>query len=497
MKKRNLYIAGLACISAISFSACDKKLDEIVPHNVLFEEQEFATPAGFTKTTVANYNSLTNSTTNYDKNWFNLAEFRGNNVKPIDNTSTSSLTATQDIDAFKFLNASSKDFGLSHTFWSGSYRVLLGVNTVLKHIQPGETDPVILQAKAENLFLRGMVFFNLVRLYGRPYYQSPSGNPGIPLILQPVTAASDRPARASVEDTYKQIISDLTEAAQTFTQKKNNSYASRYAAYGLLSRVYLYMSGSFDQPNTNYARLAQQYADSVLLNGGYSLLQGTAYTAYYSNSNQANTETIWAINHDAATMSIPTWFYQPTGQYAGSSSYSTGQIKPSPDLLDLLAPGDLRRRFYITDKYPGNNTDTLSCNKYYYKYTAVYYSNAPIHYLRLAEVYLNRAEARVKAGDNAGALSDLNVIRNRAGVGVLSGISGQTLFTEILKQRRLELAFEGHNSFDYFRNGLPMVRSYTSFNAQPLTIAATDAKVVIRISDDVLAENGNIQQNNQ
>lgn len=482
---------------AFAFTGCDKKLDEIVPHNVLFEEQEFATPAGFTKTTIGNYYSMTLSTINYDKSWFNLAEFRGNNVKPIDNTSTSSLTASQDVDAFKFINASSKDFSLSHTFWSASYRVLLGINTVLKHVQPGETNAVIMQAKAENLFLRAVVFFNLVRVYGRPYYQSPSTNLGVPLILEPVVSASDRPARATVEDTYKQIISDLTEAIQTFNEKKVNSFASRYAAYALLSRVYLYMSGSFAQPDVNYARLSQQYADSVILNGGFTLLQNTAYSAYYNNSNQANTETIWAINHDVATNTLPTWLYQPTGQYAGSSSYSTGQIKPSPDLLGLLAPNDLRRNFYFTDKYPGNNTDTLSCNKYLYKYTAVYTSNAPVHYLRLAEMYLNRAEARVKSGDNGGALSDLNVIRKRAGIGELSGISGETLFTEILKQRRLELAFEGHNSYDDFRNGLPMVRSYNSFNAAPITISPTDAKVVIRISDDVLAENGNVKQNNQ
>ncbi|HSC39679.1 MAG TPA: hypothetical protein VLD19_17460, partial [Chitinophagaceae bacterium] len=63
--------------------------------------------------------------------------------------------------------------------------------------------------------------------------------------------------------------------------------------------------------------------------------------------------------------------------------------------------------------------------------------------------------------------------------------------------RRLELAFEGHNSFDYFRNGLPMVRSYASFNSPALTVTATDAKVVLRIADDILAENGNVTQNAQ
>lgn len=479
-------------------SSCNKQLDKLAPHNVLFEDQEFSTPAGFTKTTIANYQSMaTSSATGYDYNWFNLSEFRGNNVKPIDITSTSSFTASQDIDAFNFTNSSSKDFGRSNSFWIASYKTLLGINTVLGHVSANETDSAILQAKAENLFLRAVVYFNLVRLYGRPYYQSPATSPGVPLILVPIAAESDKPARASVEDTYKQIISDLTTAAKLFTQKKVNSYAGKYAAYAMLSRVYLYMSGAFTQPNAANAQLAAQYADSVILNGGYSLLQGAAYTAYYNNSNQANTETVWALNHDATVTNVPTILYQPTGQYTGSNSYSTGQIKPSPDLLALLGANDLRKNFYVRDKYPGNNTDTLSCYKYGYKYTAVYTSNAPMHYLRLAEMYLNRAEARVKGGDNTGALTDLNVIRTRAGIGAVSGLSGAALFTEIMLQRRLELAFEGHNSYDYFRNGQPMVRSYSSFGSGPLTVNPTDGKVVLRIPDGVLIENGNIKQNDQ
>jgi hypothetical protein len=64
-------------------------------------------------------------------------------------------------------------------------------------------------------------------------------------------------------------------------------------------------------------------------------------------------------------------------------------------------------------------------------------------------------------------------------------------------ERRMELAFEGHVGYDYFRNGLPMIRSYSSFNATPLTVNATDAKVVIRISQDVMTENPNMKQNDQ
>jgi len=499
MKK---YIVSMYCIPVLAAAiatiiSCNKKLDELSPHNVNFEDQQFLVPNGFTKATTGNYTYL--GSAGYEDAWFNISEYRGNNVKFIDITSTNANSNAQNIDAFNFTNSESKDFGYSNAFWVSSYQALLGINMVLKHVQEGETNTTILQAKAENLFLRAFINFNLVRVYGRPYYQSPETNLGVPLVLAPITSTSNPPARATVKATYDQVIKDLTDAITVFKQRNANSFANKYAAFALLSRVYLYMSGTFTQPNVANAQLSKQFADSVISNGGYSLLQGSAYNNFYNNSNQTNTETIWALNHDATVTRLPILLNQPAGPYAGSPQYSTGQVKPSPDLLSLLVAGDLRNNFYKVDKYPGNTIDTLSTWKYYYKYvnTGVYYSNAPVHHLRLGEMYLNRAEAKVKAGDNIGALADLNVIHTRAGLPSLSGLSGQTLFDAIMKERRIELAFEGHVGYDYFRNGLTMVRSYNSFSSGPLTIAATDAKVVMRISQDILAENQNIVQNQQ
>lgn len=486
-----IYIA----ILILGITACNKQLDELTPHNVNFEDQQFLTPGGYTKATVGNYAYFAGAT--YENQWFNISELRGNNVKIVDLTNSNNLIDARTVDAFNFINSESKDFGLAFQFWQASYQGMLGFNMVLKHVKEGETNSVILQAKAENLFLRANMLFNLVRVFGRPYYQDPETNLGVPLILSPITNTDNPPARATVKETYAQIIKDLTDAIPLFTENKVNSYAGKYAAYALLSRVYLYMSGPFTTPSQEYAKLSAHYADSVIMNGGYNLLTGTAYTNYYNASNQGNKETIWAANHEITTMQLPQLLNQPTGVYAGSSQYSTGQAKPSADLLNLYDPADLRFKFFKVDKYPNNNTDTLSSSKYTFKYTAVYYSNAPVHHLRLSEVYLNRAEARVKQGDNGGALSDLNVIHTRAGLTELSGLSGQALFDAILRERRLELAFEGHNSYDYFRNGLPMVRSYGSFNSVPITVNATDPKVVLRIPLDVLIENKNMKPNEQ
>jgi starch-binding outer membrane protein, SusD/RagB family len=478
----------------LGVTACNKQLDDLTPHNVNFEDQQFLTPEGYTKATIGNYSYFTFS---YENSWFNISEFRGNNTKLIDLTSSNNLVDARNTDAFNFINSESKDYGQSFLFWQSSYQGLLGMNMVLKHVSATETNPTLLQAKAENLFMRANMFFNLVRVYGRPYYQNPETNLGVPLILEPITTPGNPPGRATVKETYAQIIKDLNDAIPLFKEKKVNSYASKYAAFALLSRVYLYMSGTFAQPSAEYAQLAERYADSVILSGAYNLLQGTAYTNYYAASNQANTETIWAVNHEITAMSLGTLLNQPTGVYAGSQQYSTGQIKPSLDLLNLYAPADLRLSFYKVDKYPYNNVDTFSTTKYYFKYVSVYSSNAPLHHLRLSEVYLNRAEARVKQGKDGDALNDLNVIHTRAGLTALNGLTGQTLFDAIFRERRLELAFEGHIGYDYFRNGLPMERSYASFNSAPITVTATDPKVVLRIPLDVLAENPNMKPNEQ
>ena len=170
------FLIGLGII-ALGVS-CDKKLDELAPHNVNFEEQQFRTPSGFMKATIGNYATIAGGTEfstayNLDYLWLNLSEFRGNNIKVIDAASTNALNNSKELDALTFTNSSLKDYSYSHWYWRGAYGTLLGINMVLKNVQEGEKNPDILNAKGENLFLRGVLFFDLVRLYGRPYYEVP------------------------------------------------------------------------------------------------------------------------------------------------------------------------------------------------------------------------------------------------------------------------------------------------------------------------------------
>ncbi|MGE7774899.1 RagB/SusD family nutrient uptake outer membrane protein [Chitinophaga sp. NPDC101104] len=470
-------------------SACNKQLDKLRPHNVTYEDQQFSSAEGFRKATLGAYSAVAGaavqSSFNFNDQQLFLSEAHGNDIRALD------AAVNRYTNAFGYLNSAEKDLSLTYEYWRGAYNASLLINKIIAHVKPGEANPAILQAKGEALFLRAYIYFNLVRLYGKPYYQNGGNNPGVMLITTDDNGAGFAPPRATVKAVYDQVIADLTEALPLLKTNAGNSYASRYAAFAFLSRVYLYMTGPFASANADAAKKARQYADSVILNGGYSLRQGADFAAYYNTDAPGNPEDIFAVNAQYNQGLISNLFAMPS-----QINYSGGLYRPSPDLLSIIQPHDLRRQFFKRNVTPGYTEDTLATVKYSLNYVSLY-SVSPNRYLRLAEMYLNRAEAAVKGGDNAGALADLNVIRRRAGLGDTSNIAGQPLFNEILKQRRIELMFEGHSSYDCFRNGLPMVRTYASGSSGALTVQATDPKVLMRIPADEIVGNPNLTQNEQ
>lgn len=484
------YLIYIMMIAAGVLASCGKQLDELRPHNVIDEEQQFANPGGYARAVTGLYAMITGGAA-MENNYFGygdmlmyLGEAHGNNIRCLE------LGPDKYTDAFNYLNSGDKDRSWTYLFWRGSYYTILHANKILDHVKEQETDPVILQAKAEALFLRAFVYFNLVRCYGRPYYQGAAAGPGVMLLTTAGNNAHIQPARATVKEVYDRITTDLLAAIPLFNKQQTNSFAGKMAAYALLSRVYLYMGGTFRQPDAGFNKRAADCADTVINSHQYRLLTGDDYSNYYSKDNEGNSEDIFSGNMFSGLSSISQLYAYPP-----RINYSGGLYRPSPELLELLAGNDLRRRHYVKNITPGVAADTLATVKYMYQYTAIY-SKSPARFIRLAEVYLNRAEARLKLGHTGAALEDVNTIRNRAGLASVA-LSGQALEAELLKQRRMELAFEGHNSFDDFRNGLPMLRTYSSVTTGPLTIQPTDPKVLMRVPVEEITLNPNLEQNEQ
>ncbi|WP_341837175.1 RagB/SusD family nutrient uptake outer membrane protein [Chitinophaga pollutisoli] len=468
-------------------TACNKQIDSIRPLTKIDKEGELASLTGIEETTVGNYMLLQGSGFNsYDVPMHDFGESRGNNV-----TLQTWGLPNKETDAFFFRNSTSPTQGNSSDFYRGAYQIIVSVNTTLEGIEAMENGAFaslteaeknrFLYAKGENHFIRALVYFSLVRVYGKPYYQTPGQSPG--LILKTGSDIKDIPARSTVQQTYDLILSDLKMAAQLMKAPvtKDNAFGSTAAAWSLLSRVYLYMGGSIAAPDAAANELAIKYADSVISHtaGKYTLLQGDAYAKMFGDdefgdigraNGTTNKEIIFAYDNSQGGSSIGQ-FYHFDAIYGVGATFL-----PSSDFKSLLAPGDIRGTFLKLNP----NSNFVETTKFLVLAEA-WLTRAPYIYFRLAEMYLNKAEAYAKLGNTAQAKENLKTIHTRAGLPAadIDNLAAADVMAAVLKERRIELAFEGHNSFDYFRNGLPMTRTAADNNGTALAIQPTDPKVVL------------------
>ncbi|MDR3184036.1 MAG: RagB/SusD family nutrient uptake outer membrane protein [Prevotellaceae bacterium] len=330
--------------------------------------------------------------------------------------------------------------GIVEGAWTGAYRTLFEINLFLENIL-SHTGVVSAEEEkrfvAEAKFLRAVVYFYLLNLWGQQY-AGPSDNLGVPLVLRSFdggNAFSDEAKipRATVGEVYDQIIKDLKEAAADLPDKLNNAYenisrANANAVQAFLSRVYLY--------RRQYAE-AVEAADKVT---GYSLEDDLAAKVFAYPPPVDNKEIIFFVamsNTDNPNTN------NALGQHYGADY--RGDITVSANFLKLFEPNTSDTRFNLLKQKGGS----YYCNKY----ANGSYNWAPV--IRYAEVLLNKAEALAQqdAGISTAALGIINEIRDRSKAGKVPAFTEKKDFIDfILAERRRELAFEGHGSFDLFRN---------------------------------------------
>jgi hypothetical protein len=245
-------------------------------------------------------------------------------------------------------------------FWNNSYKIISQSSDLIKIIPEGESSQID-QKLGEAYYLRGMIYFYLSRAYGRPYSQSPETNLGVP-IVNGMPGSIDNlqlPDRATVKETYEQAISDLKKGEALMNENRNAAYATKEAAQAMLSRVYLYMSGTYENPNAEYADLAITYSNKVINSGRYNLLNRSEFMKYntYAPDDAAQTETIFAVKRVASEFSGYDHYYGIGGMYANIQGQGWGEMYASAEYLDLLRKAgkknDARWAFidpqYVTD----------------------------------------------------------------------------------------------------------------------------------------------------
>jgi starch-binding outer membrane protein, SusD/RagB family len=407
--------------------------------------------------------------------------------------------------------------------WQGSYTAINDINLVFEAIPklqvvPAATPAEIAAWEGQLHFLRALYHFNLVLVYGYiPGATVPSQDRGgVPIMLKGTKTIEEAvallPGRAAVDDVYTQVITDLTAANDklVFSSPPGAGFASvanKVAAQGLLSRVNLY--------RRNYSE-AKRWADSCIARVGSRLTSGTNYVSNWRANTHQETlfQVLFATNTEnpGVNESLQTSFTTLVTPGVQNVTGGFGDLVPTLTLLNDLGislsggntevnfrtntavvsarSADVRNQLYEPGT-AGRGKVFIETTKYLGKNGFINLDNVPV--LRIAEVYLNRAEAMATPGspvlNETAALADLNTILAARGLPTVT-LTGTALYDEILRQRRIELAFEGHRLWDLKRLGRDLVKA-PHYN----TVAFTDARILAPIPQREVDGNPNIRQN--
>jgi hypothetical protein len=270
----------------------------------------------------------------------------------------------------------------------------------------------------------------LVKLFGKAWGDGDNNaNPGVPIILTPTTSVTPESyvSRNSVAEVYQRAIDDLTRA-ESLLPARNSFYASKSAAAAVLSRVAL-MQGDY--------ATARDAANRVIESGLYSLTPSFAELWVINPSGTDFTsENVFGmkVTVQDGTNSLNTYFGTGIGSIPGTAGRSDCKILQAH--IDKYEEGDFRGEFF----------QPVSSFTYTRKHLSRF---GNVAYIRLAEMYLTRAEANFRLGTSVGntPADDINIVRNRVNLDDLSSVT----LNDILNERYLELAFEGERMADIKR----------------------------------------------
>lgn len=375
--------------------------------------------------------------------------------------------------------------------WSYLYEIIQNCNVALanlKNLSISEAEKAKANDyKGELLAIRGMAYFDLVKIFGMPYTKDNGASLGVPIVLE-ASSIDAKPARNTVAEVYTQIIKDLEEAVSLLSTSYKKGKINKFAAMGLLSRVYLYHNDN--QKAYDMATAAIEQAEAK----GYKLWTNAEYATAWKNdhSDSAKGEVLFelVITTDEGQGK------ETMGYLSSKDGYDDVQITVSFYHLLQQDPDDVRNKLLINDGK---------------KYTFVYkyqpqgdkiIQNANIPLIRLSEIYLNAAEAAVKLKDNTNAVKYLDAIVKRANP--KKTVAGESVdLDRVLLERRKELVDEGHRMFDAIRNGRKIQRvnetdkmmSKTKHFASDMEYDWNFYKIILPIPKAEMDTNKNMKQN--
>ena len=311
--------------------------------------------------------------------------------------------------------------------WIAIYRTINRANNVLAKV-PTVTDPLLTTALknqylGEAYAIRALAYFDLARTFG-----------GVPLITNPTTKPTDNLGikRSSQIETYAQVLKDLEAAEPLLPATIDRFRVTQKTVFALKSRYYLYQK--------DYVK-AEEYA-TRLIGDAVNYKLAKPYGAFFQSDVRGTAESVFELFYNGTTevnAHRNQWQPQTTG--------GTRQWAPNDALVTLLN----------NPAIGGNRSALVAKDNQNRWYGNLYYRNPasdPTYIFRIAEAYLIRAEARAQQDKLPDALTDINAVRDRAGLPTLTTIATKdAVLLAVENERRVEFALEPHRWFDLVRTG--------------------------------------------
>lgn len=356
--------------------------------------------------------------------------------------------------------------------WFQSYFSIARVNDILAKLPPSQIDQ---NAKNNILgqayFLRGMLYFNLVRLWG-----------GVPLRLQPTNASNLNEPRAHRDSVYAQIIRDLKMAEELLPLRAQQTVGrpNKYAANSLLGKVYIQLAGN--NPSSPNWQLAKDEFLKVVNSNTYSLVP--KFGDLWDNTKENTSESIFEVQFSSQTAGQWTIMFGPQNASitpSASTGQPFGRLRVNKEIYNdhnATYPNDPRIQLSYLDSSYTNKVNGAAVLVYPLNTTSQGWpylikwndpafvsnnSNRNFIYLRYADVLLSLAEAENEINGPANAYQYVNQVLTRARNSITpaaaqpanwSGMTKEQFRDRIMLERRFELIGEMHMWYDIRRRGL-------------------------------------------
>jgi hypothetical protein len=473
MKKIFVFVAVLA------FLSCKKSFLEREPISNMPSSAFYKTEADMQIALNSAYSSLQLPGQYGDANW-QVGEVRSDNTY---NWEGGGSFPDAELDQFKQSSSNS----ILNTMWLDAYGGIFLCNLVIDRIVSVNMDDGIKkQFTAEALFLRSLMYFNLVRTFG-----------DVPLVLKETVSVQEgyTQGRDAVSKVYDQIVSDLTLATEdlpAFFTGLNVGRVTQGAANALLGKVLL-SYGNYE--------LSASVLKKVISSETYHLLPD--YADLWRTTNANNAESVFEVQFKkggTGTGSAYTNFFAPRGSESIVSrvGFAYGKNLPTADLVAAYEIGDIRKDASLAETYTRNNQPVYDPHTVKYKDIPFAERDADNNWvvLRYADVLLMYAEVlnELNGGPDNEAYNMIKLVRQRAGLDSLAyGMSKTDFAMAVEHERQVELAFEGHRWFDLVRTGraLQVMNAHFdgSISLQPYQLLFPIPQRQININPTVIFQN--------